>query len=152
MRGPPLLFAFVAAGLLAVAAAAQPTDVASARNLWRRAALTDYEYGYRKYCACHPDSPPETIVTVRGGAIVGVRHRPVDSPNEVPARAGSLQYYWTIDELFELIGSAKARGAAVQASYDAERGFPKEIHIDYDKNAIGDELDVVLTTVTPLAR
>jgi len=136
----------------AVAAAAQPTDLAAARNVWRRAALTDYEYGYRKYCACHPDTPPETIVTVRGGAIVNVRHRPVDSTNEVPAKAGSLQYYWTIDELFQLIDSAQRRGAAVRASYDAARGFPTEIHIDYDKNAIGDELDVVLTTVSPLTR
>jgi hypothetical protein len=143
---------FVAAACVAFAAAAQPTDLAAARNLWRRAAVTDYEYGYRKYCACHPDTPPETIVTVRGGAIVGVRHRPVDSTNEVPARAGSLQYYWTIDELFDLIASARARGAAVRASYDRERGFPTEIHIDYDKNLIGDEVDVVLTTVTPLAR
>ncbi len=142
----------VAAACVALAAAAQPKDLAAARNLWRRAALTDYEYGYRKYCACHPDSPPETIVTVRGGAVVDVRHRPVDSTNEVPARPGSLQYYWTIDELFELIDSAQRRGAAVRASYDPERGFPNEIHIDYDKNAIGDELDVVLTTVTPLAR
>jgi Family of unknown function (DUF6174) len=142
----------MAAACFALAAAAQPTDLAAARSAWRRAALTDYEYGYRKYCACHPDTPPETIVTVRGGAIVNVRHRPVDSPNEVPARAGSLQYYWTIDELFELIDSARHRGAAVQATYDRERGFPTEIHIDYDKNAIGDELDVVLTTVTPLAR
>jgi hypothetical protein len=40
----------------------------------------------------------------------------------------------------------------VRATYDAERGFPTEIHIDYDKNAIGDEVDVVLTTVMPLAR
>ena len=147
-----MLLWFAAAACVALAAAAQPTDLAAARNAWRRAALSDYEYGYRKYCACHPDSPPETIVTVRGGAIVGVRHRPVDSTNEVLARAGSLQYYWTIDELFELIDSAKARGAAVRASYDRERGFPTEIHIDYDKNLIGDELDVVLTTVTPLAR
>jgi hypothetical protein len=147
-----MLFCFAAAACVALAAAAQPTDLAAARNVWRRAALTDYEYGYRKYCACHPDSPPETIVTVRGGAIVGVRHRPVDSTNEVPAKPGSLQYYWTIDELFELIDSARARGAAVRATYDRERGFPTEIHIDYDKNLIGDELDVVLTTVTPLAR
>jgi len=146
------LLCFVAAACVALAAAAQPTDLAAARNMWRRAALADYEYGYRKYCACHPDSPPETIVTVRNGAIVGVRHRPVDSTNEVPAKAGSLQYYWTIDELFELIDSARARGAAVRATYDRERGFPTEIHIDYDKNLIGDELDVVLTTVTPLAR
>jgi uncharacterized protein DUF6174 len=143
---------FAAAACVALAAVAQPPDFGAARSAWRHAALTDYEYGYRKYCACHPDSPPETIVTVRGGTIVGVRHRPVDSTNEVPAKAGSEHYYWTIDELFELISSAKARGASVQATYDAERGFPKEIHIDYDKNAIGDELDVVLTTVTPLAR
>jgi len=147
-----MLLRFAAAACVALAAAAEPSDLAAARNVWRHAALTDYEYGYRKYCACHPDSPPETIVTVRGGTVVGVRHRPVDSTNEVPARAGSLQYYWTIDELFDLIGSAKARGAAVQASYDRERGFPTEIHIDYDKNAIGDELDIALTTVTPLAR
>ena len=40
----------------------------------------------------------------------------------------------------------------MQATYDPARGFPTEIHIDYDKNLIGDELDVVLTTVTPLAR
>jgi len=151
MRAHSLLW-LVAAACAALAAAAQPTDLAAARNLWRRAALTDYEYGYRKYCACHPDSPPETVVTVRGGAIVRVRHRPVDSTSEVPAKAGSEHYYWTIDELFDLIASAKARGAAVQATYDRERGFPSEIHIDYDKNAIGDELDVVLTTVTPLAR
>ena len=151
MRARALLW-FAAAALLALAAAAQPTDLTAARSLWRRAALTDYEYGYRKYCACHPDTPPETIVTVRGGTVVGVRHRPVDSPNEVPGKAGSLQYYWTIDELFELIASATARGAAVRASYDVERGFPTEVHIDYDKNAIGDELDIVLTTVSPLAR
>lgn len=147
-----MLLWLAVAGWAAVAAAAPPADLAAARNLWRRAGLSDYEYGYRKYCACHPDTPPETIVTVRGGAIVGVRHRPVDSTNEVPARAGSEHYYWTIDELFDLIASARARGAEVRATYDAERGFPSEIHIDYDKNAIGDELDVVLTTVTPLAR
>jgi uncharacterized protein DUF6174 len=152
VRAHAALLWFASAACVALAAAAQPSDFAAARNAWRRAALSDYEYGYRKYCACHPDSPPETVVTVRGGAVVGVRHRPVDSTNEVPGKPGSEHYYWTIDDLFELIASARARGADVRATYDAARGFPSEIHIDYDKNAIGDELDVVLTTVTPLAR
>jgi len=152
VRATALLFSVTTAACFALAAAAQPADLAAARDVWRRAALADYEYGYRKYCACHPDTPPETIVTVRNREIVRVRHRPVDSTNEVPAKAGSEHYYWTIDELFELIESARAGGASVRASYDAERGFPTEIHIDYDKNAIGDELDVVLTTVSPLAR
>ena len=152
MRAPALLFRIATVACFALGAAAQPSDFAAARTLWRRAALVDYEYGYRKYCACHPDTPPETIVTVRNREIVRVRHRPLDSTNEVPAKAGSEHYYWTIDELFELIDSARAGGASVRASYDAERGFPTEIHIDYDKNAIGDELDVVLTTVSPLTR
>ena len=145
-----LLLATLACATLG--AAAQPADLAAGRDTWRATKLVDYEYGYRKYCACHPDSPPETIVTVRGGAVVGVRHRPVDSTNEVQAEARNLKYYWTIDELFELIESAQRRGAQVRATYDPQRGFPSEIHIDYDLDAIGDELDVVVTTVTVLAR
>ena len=151
MRAPNLLLLATLA-CAALGAAAQTSNLAAQRGAWRAAKLVDYEYGYRKYCACHPDSPPETIVTVRGGEVVGVRHRPVDSTNEVQAEARNLKYYWTIDELFDLIGSAQRRGAQVRATYDPQRGFPTEIHIDYDKNAIGDELDVVLTTVTALAR
>jgi len=151
VRAPSLvLLATLACAALGVPA--QTVDLAAHRGAWRAARLTDYEYGYRKYCACHPDSPPETIVTVRGGEVVGVRHRLVDATNEVPAKAGSLKYYWTIDELFDLIDSAQRRGAQVRANFDRERGFPTEIHIDYDRNAIGDELDVVLTTVTALTR
>jgi hypothetical protein len=151
VRAPNVLLIATLA-CVALGAGAQPAELAAGRSAWRAAKLVDYEYGYRKYCACHPDSPPETIVTVRGGEVVGVRHRPVDSANEVQAEARNLKYYWTIDELFELIDSAQRRGAQVRASYDPKRGFPTEIHIDYDKNAIGDELDVVLTTVTVLAR
>jgi hypothetical protein len=151
VRAPHALL-LVTLACAALGAAAQSADLKAARNAWRAAKLVDYEYGYRKYCACHPDSPPETVVTVRGGEVAGVRHRPVGSANEVPAKAGSLQYYWTIDELFELIESAQRRGAHVRATYDPQRGFPTEIHIDYDENAIGDELDVVLTTVTAVAR
>ncbi len=40
----------------------------------------------------------------------------------------------------------------VRARYDSTRGYPTEIHIDYDKNLIGDELDLKLTGVTPLPR
>ena len=150
MKAPNALLLATLTGFV-LGAAAEPADLAAGRSAWRAAKFVDYEYGYRKYCACHPDSPPETIVTVRGGEIVAVRHRPADSTNEVPAKAGSLKYYWTIDELFDLIASAQRRGAQVRATYDPQRGFPTEIHIDYDKNAIGDELDIVITTVMSLS-
>ena len=125
-------------------------QLADAKRLWRSSGLASYEYGYRKYCACHPDKPPETVVTVRGGSVVGVRHRPVGYDREVPAEARNLQYYWTVDGLFDLLAAALERGAEVRVAYDASRGFPTELHIDYDKNAIGDELDIELTQVVPV--
>lgn len=122
----------------------------AARARWKAAAIASYEYGYNKYCDCHRESPPETVVTVRGGAVTGVRHRPVGTTVEVPAADKNLQYYWTVDGLFELIAAAQARGVQVRAAYDSELGFPREIYIDYDTNLIGDELDLRMTSVTRL--
>ena len=122
----------------------------AARARWKSAAIANYEYGYNKYCDCHRESPPETVVTVRGGTVTGVRHRPVGTTVEVPAADKNLQYYWTVDGLFELIASALARGVQVRTAYDADLGFPREIYIDYDTNLIGDELDLRMTGVTRL--
>ena len=123
----------------------------TARARWKSAAISSYEYGYNKYCDCHRESPPETVVTVRGGQVVGVRHRPVGFTNEVQADERNLQFYWTVDGLFELVAAALARGVTVRASYDPQLGYPTQVYIDYDANFIGDELDVRLTAVTPLA-
>jgi hypothetical protein len=126
-------------------------ELDAARARWQSAALAGYEYGYHKYCECHRDSPPETVVTVRGEKVVGVRHRPAGTTTEVPAADKNLEYYWTVDGLFELIASAQRRGVQVRTQYDAALGYPREVYIDYDADFIGDELDVRLTRVTPLA-
>ena len=122
----------------------------AARARWKSAAIANYEYGYNKYCDCHRESPPETVVTVRSGSVTGVRHRPVGSTVEVPAADKNFQYYWTVDGLFALIASALDRGVQVRAAYDPALGFPREIFIDYDANLIGDELDLRLTSVARL--
>jgi hypothetical protein len=119
-----------------------------ARARWQSAAIATYEYGYQKYCDCHRESPPETVVTVRGGTVTGVRHRPAGTTTEVPAADKNFQYYWTVDGLFDLIASALERGVQVRAVYDADLGFPREVYIDYDSKLIGDELDLRLTGVT----
>jgi hypothetical protein len=143
-----------AMGLVATLPAPASADGAldAARAKWRAAKLGSYEYGYRKFCECHRDSPPETVVSVRDGKVVNVRHRPVGSTTEVPAAEKNFEYYWTVDGLFELIAAAEARHVEVRAQYDSTVGYPTEIHIDYDKNLIGDELDLKLTGVTPLPR
>ena len=149
MRASALFCAAAAVAALASSSARADAALDDARARWRSAALTNYEYGYHKFCECHRESPPETVVTVRDGSVVGVRHRPAGSTTEVPA-ADRIEYYWTVEGLFELIASAQSRGVEVRASYDGELGFPREIYIDYDADFIGDELDLRLMSVTRL--
>lgn len=137
--------------MLTAGAAWADAELDAARPRWQSAALGSYEYGYHKFCECHRESPPETVVTVQRGTVTGVRHRPAGSTVEVPAADKNFQYYWTVDGLFQLLASALERGVQVRAAYDPELGFPREIFIDYDSNLIGDELDLRLTSVTRLA-
>jgi Family of unknown function (DUF6174) len=148
---------FAAVAGLALAAccaheAAADARLDAARARWHAAGQSAYEYGYRKFCECHPETPPETIVSVRDERVVRVRHRPVDSDIEVPAQDKNLQFYWTMEGLFTLIESALTRGAAVRVEYDDALGFPRSVDIDYDPDFIGDELDLKLTGVVPLPR
>jgi hypothetical protein len=143
-----MLSAAIAALVTLPAFADAQLDAARAR--WQSATLAAYEYGYHKYCECHRESPPETVVTVSGGNVTRVRHRLAGSDVEVPAADKNFQYYWTVEGLFDLIASALDRGVQVRASYDAALGFPREVFIDYDTDFIGDELDVRLTAVTRL--
>jgi Family of unknown function (DUF6174) len=152
MRPIPSLRAAVGTlGTCVAFAALGDAELDGARARWQMAALAGYEYGYHKYCECHRESPPETTVTVRDGKVVGVRHRPAGTTTDVPAADKNLDYYWTVDGLFDLIASAQARGVQVRAAYDAALGFPREVYIDYDADFIGDELDVRLTSVLPPA-
>lgn len=130
--------------------AAQSSELDAARALWAEAGTASYEYGYHKFCECHGDTPPETLVTVSGGKVVNVRHKPAGSDIEVPAAERNFQYYWTIDDLFELMASAIARDATVRARFDATLGHPTSVFIDYDANLIGDEVDVRITQLRML--
>ena len=139
--------------LLCFVAAANASQVAldelhSYRSIWKSAGVSEYEYGYNKFCECHRERPPETLVTVSRSDVVNVRHKPVDSTREVHAETRNFYLYWTIDDLFDLVESALGRDAVVRVDYDSEFGFPRNIYIDYDANLIGDEVDVRITRFT----
>jgi len=144
-----LLFALGCQSFAATAAhaAGLGDELAASRSRWNAAATTQYRYGYQKYCDCHPEDPPETIVSVDGGRITRVYHLHADSAREVPAREGSLDLYWTMDDLFDLIAAGLERGVAVRAEFDEALGYPTRIYIDYDPAAVADDLDLRITRV-----
>lgn len=120
------------------------------RSLWERAAIGAYVYAYNKYCECHPETPPETYVTVRADQVVDVRHQPFGFDHYVQAEPRNFEWYWTIEQLFDLVDNALARGSVVRVEFDAALGFPTHVFIDYDENLIGDEVDVRVTKLEPL--
>ena len=119
--------------------------LAAARASWQSAAPADYRYGFNKYCDCHRDTPPETLVSVAGGVVTDVRHVMAKTGDTVPAAANNFDLYWTIEDLFGLLERASERGATVRATFDAELGRPEQIFIDYLPDIVGDEVDVRIT-------
>ena len=135
----------VAVALVATTSLADEADLAelaAARERWQSSQSGDYVFGYQKFCECNRDQPPETVVTVADGRIVSIFHRHEDTGTEVPAREGSLDLYWTIDELFDKLAAALAREAVVRVEYEPARGYPTSLFIDYEAALTGDETDL----------
>ncbi len=120
-------------------------ELAAQRAVWGAAGIASYEYGYNKFCECNKESPPETLITAGPDGVTDVRHKHVDSDRIVPAEPSNFYLYWTIDDLFDLVGRAIQREAVVRVEYDAELGYPSSFFIDYDAELIGDEVDVRIT-------
>ena len=145
----PSIGAVLFAMLASASAADEQQALEEHRALWQQAGLDAYVYAYNKFCECHPETPPETYVTVRGGEVVDVRHKPFGYEHYVQAEARNFEWYWTIDQLFDLAGNALDRGSVVRLEFDSELGFPTHVFIDHDENLIGDAVDVRVTQVRP---
>ncbi len=109
------------------------------RALWEALGLEDYTYGVRRVCLC--PFREGVRVTVVGEAVVGAADLvtgEVLEPNEV-------QWYLTIDGLFDLLQDAYDRNAhEVQVEFDASRGYPTRIFIDYSEMVLDEELSFTL--------
>jgi hypothetical protein len=133
---------FLAIGAAGIADEAALAELETAQALWQAAQDGDYQFEYQKFCDCNRNEPPVTVVTVTGGSITAVHHRHDDTASEVPAREGSLDLYWTVDDLFAKLSRALELEAVVRVRYDATSGYPTALFIDYDAGLVGDETDL----------
>lgn len=128
-----------------LAAEADLERLDAARERWQAVQAGDYVYGFQRYCECYAGEPPLTVVTVTGGRIVSIYFLHDYSDREVPASDDDLDYYWTIDELFDKLAQAFARDAVVRVEYHPALGYPTSLFVDYDPDFIGDETDIELS-------
>src|SRR5690606_34830369 len=108
-----------------------------ARDRWRREAPRDYRYEFELHCFCGADLHRPVTVWVRNGAVYDA----VYADNGRPVPTTNLQYYRTIDGLFEVIGDAINRRADfIDVEYDSRYGYPRFADIDYERRTADDEI------------
>lgn len=103
---------------------------------WRESGIDDYQFRFQRLCFCAL-SVESMIVEVRDGAIVSV----VDADSGEPIESGHGDFYLTVDGIFAAIRDALDRDAhELTAIYHETLGYPIEVDIDYEENAVDEEV------------
>ncbi len=121
-------------------------------SLWQQARSGDYSYEYNVLCECSDNFGQPVKVTVTNGEIKSVVYAEsgeMGKAGDPPVISGSPRYH-TIDRLFDVIQEAIDNEAdQITVSYDSEFGYPTNIDIDRNINAIDDEYVLTATRFLP---
>jgi hypothetical protein len=124
----------------------EPGRLEEARLRWNRVGPRDYAFEFTPNCFCALGGQ-RIRVTVDDGAVIRARMLNTDSP----VAAHLFATIPTIPELFDIIENAFSRNAhRVEASYDGSYGYPVNVAIDYDKDAIDEEYGFTIAGFTSL--
>ncbi len=106
----------------------------SARQRWSAGQPEQYQFNYTRVCFCAVVH--EVRVTVTNGVVTSA----VVVESGQPLAGAALAQIPTIDDLFETVRDALARNAHdLRVTYDATRGFPTQIIVDYREMVADDE-------------
>ncbi|MCY4580604.1 MAG: DUF6174 domain-containing protein [Chloroflexi bacterium] len=117
-------------------------------SLWHQARFGDYTYEYNVLCECSDNFGQPVKVTVTNGesqSIVYAESGEMGNTEDSPVFSGSPRYL-TIDRLFDVIQDAiDDEPDQITVSYDSEFGYPMNIKIDPNVNAIDDEYILIVS-------
>ena len=112
---------------------------ASDRDIWESKNISSYQIKQSISCFCINEGPYRVVVKD------DTLYSAVNSYTNEPVDAKSLNLY-TIDELFDLIDQAQSYHAEVlKVEFDGIFHYPKKIDIDYSRQAVDDELSIVIS-------
>ena len=128
---------------LTIGASGRRTELARQRAKWSQQHITAYRLTYRRDCFCGTEFTTPLEIEVRSGDIVMVRY--AEGTGDVPTYVQANLP--TVEALFTIIDDAIERDAdLLEVTYDASRGFPRRIAIDYRFNTADDELTHTVLT------
>jgi len=107
-----------------------------ARQRFAQLAAPNYEYDYQRACFCF--DPSNVHIEVRNDEIVSIRD--LSSGLEVVPQDPNA--YLTIPQLFDFIDSALTFADVVDAEYDPASGVPLSLAVDFQREAVDDEIGI----------
>lgn len=141
MLGPVLL--------LLVAGCSSPTgqagdDLRENRGRWQALGLHDYSFEFRRVCFCGGPIQPLRVV-VRGDTVASITDAATgERPAIVPPG-----WTGTVGQIFDRLIEDSGRVAEMELTFDATYHFPAHVRVDRIANAIDDEYELRLSSLTP---
>ena len=146
---PLPLFASVVLSFTMAGCLTSPDDadeLSRQRRKWESQGITDYRVLSRMICFCIGDATTPVVLHVLNRRLVSVMRASDLSP--VPPSQWALRYY-TVDEMFDLIADAQAKGASeVRVTYDPALGYPTEVYLDMSSRVADDERQFEISGLT----
>jgi hypothetical protein len=121
-------------------------ELSRQRKKWESQGITDYRVLSRLSCFCVQEFTAPVVLHVLNRRLVSVTR--VEDLSPVPPSEWAFRYY-TIDEMFDLIADAQAKGASeVRVTYDPMLGYPTSVYLDMSSRVADDERQFELSGLT----
>ncbi|MFV1883977.1 MAG: DUF6174 domain-containing protein [Balneola sp.] len=121
-----------------------------AKETWQKTKTPDYSFNYRQSCFCAYFG--EVKIQVFADTVYAVVNPETGEDATIETENGDEKLldlyptlFLTIDELFEELEEAAMIADEMEGSYDNDRGYPKQVSIDYLKDAIDDEVSHLIS-------
>lgn len=137
------IFAVLFLLALALSACGPKSELDQQRAKWEAQGVTHYRFKLDISCFCAFRSITPVTVEVQDGKIVSMLD--VNGDELSPDFRSTFEEAGTVDALFALTADALANADHVNVTYDATRGFPTSVEVDWIELAADDEMYYYVT-------
>ena len=114
---------------------------------WTRSQPMHYRYTLELMCLCPPQFTKPVSIEVKNGVTTSITY----VEDGTPAEPAYFDRYATIEKLFAVLQEALGRpGARLNVTYHSHLGYPMRAAIDYQPNAVDDEIYFTVRDVVAL--
>lgn len=118
-------------------------QIAVHRDVWESKRPPAYRYELARSCNCNEEGRGPVWVRVQGAQVVSQ----VYSSTGDPVSTGLQGVFPSVDGLFDLLEEAARSDVwSINVAWHPDEGYPVTLFVDYDGNAINDEIGYTVVT------